>query len=347
MSHLSIRIPHNRPTLGPAEAAAANRVIQSGWLAQGNEVEQFEMEFASTMGLGPEHAVAVSSGTAALFLALWSLDAHGKNIGFPAYSCSSLRHAVGLTGGCENLLDIASEGPNVESTSVMTAGIVIAAHLFGFPLVLSDSPNVIEDCAQVLGAKVGGSPVGLNSRIAVFSFSATKIITSGGQGGMLLSRDRELIDAVRDYRAFDGRRDDRKRFNFQMTDLQAAIARVQLTRLPEFLARRAEIVAIYEDAGLPLLRALPGTTPSNYRAIVKTGDSSGLIGRLAREGIRAIVPIEPWEIMASADQCPNAHALASCTVSLPVYPGLSTDSAREIATISSTALSEQFVDRLH
>ncbi len=108
---------------------------------------------------------------------------------------------------------------------------------------------VIEDCAQALGASLEGETLGVKGLAGVFSFSATKMLTTGGQGGMVVSRARCFVEAVRDFREFDGRHDHKPRFNFQMTDLQAAIGRAQLKKLPAFVARRAEIYMRYCDVG--------------------------------------------------------------------------------------------------
>jgi len=99
--------------------------------------------------------------------------------------------------------------------------------MFGIPVDLTDfkSKITIEDCAQALGAKVNGVPVGLQGNVGIYSFYATKLITSGGQCGMLVCKDKSLVDKVKDYREFDYRQDRKYRFNFQMTDLQAAIGR--------------------------------------------------------------------------------------------------------------------------
>ena len=86
-------IPHNRLTLGVEESEAAKRAIESGWLAQGREVQAFENEFCAFLGLPDGHAVTVSSGTAALFLALWALDAAGCGVGCRVYGCSALTNA--------------------------------------------------------------------------------------------------------------------------------------------------------------------------------------------------------------------------------------------------------------
>jgi perosamine synthetase len=333
-------IPHNRPTLGKAEEQAAIRVIQSKWVAQGKEVRLFENELCDFLGLPEGHAVALSSGTAALYLALWVLSAPGKRVALPVYSCSSLRHAISMAGGQEILIDTGPGSPNLEPRLLQPGNLDVAIipHMFGIPadiLALQDI-DVVEDCAQALGAQLAGIPVGLFGRVGVFSFYATKLITSGGQGGMVVSKDKTLIDAVRDYREFDQRRDRQERFNFQMTDLQAAIGREQFMKLPHFLTRRDDIFQKYREAGLDLLDTnARNVSPVRYRAVMKTTTPRKIIDSLAKSGIKTIIPIEDWELLGEPHVFPNALKLTRETVSLPIYPSLlDTDVDRIISRIS-------------
>lgn len=329
-------IPHNRPTLGVEEQEAVERVLASGWLAQGREVEAFENELCAYLGLPDGHAVAVSSGSAALFLALWVLGAQGSNVACPAYSCSALTNAIVLAGAIPHLVDTAAESPNIDpgKLSLPESPFAIVAHMFGIPVDMSAAVKngivVIEDCAQALGASFGGAPVGLQGRASVFSFYATKMITSGGQGGMLVSRERGTVEAARDYRQFDSRRDRTPRFNFHMTDLQAAIGRAQLKKLSGFVERREEIFASYRRSGYELLEQKPGTGSVRYRTVVRTGNPPRVIEALADRGIKAIVPVEEWELLGPADRFPNAAALARTTVSLPTYPSLRNEDLSEV-----------------
>ncbi|MBI3553509.1 MAG: DegT/DnrJ/EryC1/StrS family aminotransferase [Elusimicrobia bacterium] len=323
-------IPHNRPALGTDEEKALSRVMRSGWIVQGEEVAAFENEICRYLGLSSGHAVAVSSGSAALYLALWSLQAADKTVAFPSYVCAALRHATALAGGRELVLDTAPESPNIAARTLTSCGaeIAIVPHMFGLPIDLSgaEGVDIVEDCAQALGAKVNGARAGLQGRLGVFSFYATKLMTSGGQGGMVVSKDKDLVTEIRDYRQFDGRRDDKKRFNFQMTDLEAAVGRVQLKRLPEFLHRREEIFEQYREAGLDLIDIPPTNykklQPVRYRAVVRTEDPHGLIKALGAKQIRAIVPVADWELLGDAKACPDACELSRKTVSLPLFPSL-------------------------
>jgi len=322
-------ILHNRPTIDKAEANAAQRVILTGLLSQGKEVKNFEREFCNFLGLSEELAVAVNSGTSALYLALWVLNTQEKNVAFPAYVCSSLRHAVAMAGGIEILLDSSPDNPNLNPEHVKQKGIdlAIVPHMFGLPTDLSPIKNclIIEDCAQAIGSKVAGVHAGLQGKIGIFSFYATKLMTSGGQGGMIVSKDRNLIDEIRDYREFDCRKDNKKRFNFQMTDLQAAIGRVQLRKLPSFLKRREEIFERYRF-NLPMLDIDEGERlklqSSHYRAVLRTKIPREIIDDLSEKNIKTIIPIEDWELLGPSSSFPNAYKLTQTTLSLPIYPTL-------------------------
>ena len=334
-------IAHNRPTLGNAEKDAALRVLESGWIAQGREVEGFEADVCAYLGLKEGCAVALSSGTAALFMALWALGAKGKRVAIPVYSCAALRNAVIMAGAEPVAIDIERDSPNVDLSTLPPncVDLIVVAHMFGipsrWPRELHSVP-IIEDCAQAFGTCIDGIPVGVNGIVGVFSFYATKMLTSGGQGGMLVSRERAIIDAVRDYRQFDSRRDRIPRFNLQMTDLQAGIGRAQLAQLGAFVGRRKEIQTRYSEAGIRLWPNEPaeGLEPNCYRAIVEHADAAAAIEQFERGGVRAIVPIHDWELIEDAARFPRAAALSRRTISLPTYPLLT---SAEVLKVIQTA----------
>lgn len=337
-------IPHNRPTLGVAERAAASRVIASGWVAQGPEVEAFENEICRFFGLPDGHAVAVSSGSAALYLALWALGGDGKRIGIPVYCCSALRNAVGLIKGVPVYLDCAPSSPNLDIVSARRhhLDVLIAPSMFGLPIEVDKNCNyaLIEDLAQSFGALADGAPIGLRGDVGICSFYATKLITSGGQGGAVISRDPHLIDAVREYRQFDEVSVRYKiRFNFQMTDLQAAIGRVQLRRLPEFLKKRNKIFDIYNAAGLNLLNTtVSNAQPIRYRAVMRSHEPATIIRNLSEKHIKAIIPIRDDELLDDPMSFRIAAELATSTVSLPIYPSLTLEDAMRISQIVGETL---------
>jgi perosamine synthetase len=327
-------LPHNRPTLGIREAWAATRTIFSGWVAQGPQVEAFENDLCRYLGLPSGHAVCVSSGTAALYLALYILGATEKRIGLPVYACSALRNAVLMNRAVPVYFDSSDDSPNIDVGQLDTSAIDIAIipHTFGIPaniLGVPKSIKIVEDCAQAIGARISGHSAGTIGDISVFSFYASKLITTGGQGGAVVSKDKALVDLIRDYREFDCRRDNHARFNFQMTDLQASIGRVQLSRLTSFLNRRQQIFSEYVASGLNLVGSNIGGTVC-YRAILKTDQQNHILSILSKNGIKAIIPLEEWELLENPLNFPNARNFCATTISLPVYPTLTN---RQIKTI--------------
>lgn len=317
-------IPHNRLTIGEDEALIAAKVIKSGRIAQGQEVIAFENEICEYLGYSDGHAVAVSSGTAALYLAIRAKAHLGivNSVAIPAYSCSALRNAVILGKANPVYADIKDGSPNIDllSDTVTNADITIAAHMYGVPMTIKDN-TVIEDCAQAIGATIEGDKVGTQTSISVFSFYATKPITSGGEGGMVVSKDKEVINFLKDLRDFDMKNDNVLRFNFQMTDLQAAIGRIQFRKLDDFIERRRYLADKYEDKGIPLWNRNRGGI--DYRGIVQSKDPLKLIEYLNSNGIKAIIPIEESELLCKKEYVPRAYLLTQTLVSIPLYPSLS------------------------
>ncbi|MEO4054420.1 DegT/DnrJ/EryC1/StrS aminotransferase family protein [Solibacillus sp. CAU 1738] len=336
-------IPHNRPTLGREEKKAAIQVLQSSWLAQGKEVEHFENDFCDFLGLPQGSAIAVSSGTAALYLALIALDAQDKNIASPVYSCTALRNATALAGGNLLLTDSHIHSPNMNIHAIdSTAHIAIIPHMYGLPQdfsTLNRKISIIEDCAQSLGATVNQVPVGLQGDIGIYSFYATKLITSGGQGGMIVSKNPTIIEKLKDYRLYDRRFDDLLRFNFQMTDLQAAIGRAQLKQFPKFQNRRSDIFQQYKEANFPLLDATSDMSPVRFRAILQTTKQFEILTALSQNNISAVVPLQEIELLGPKEHYPNAYSWTQNTVSLPIYPSLKDKEVQRIIRIVKSILS--------
>ena len=332
-------IEHNKPTLGKQEQQAVSRVLKSGYVAQGLEVKKFEDEFCDFLGLPEQHAVALSSGTSALFVALWSLNAKNKSIAMPVYVCSALRNAVAMAQAKEVLLDNAVDSPNIclNQLQKSNADIAIVPHMFGLPNEIQNIKDIdiIEDCAQSLGASISNKKTGSIGKVGIFSFYATKLMTSGGQGGMFVSKDKNLVDKVRDYRDFDCRKDKKHRFNFQMTDVQASIGRVQLKQLPSFLERRQEIFTMYRESGLDLLES-KNNTPVYYRAVIKVNNPVEIKDKLLKQGIKTIIPIEDWELLDNSSEYKNAYNLTQTTLSLPIYPSLTSKEVNIIITQLNT-----------
>ena len=316
-------IPHSKPMLGEEEISAVERVLRSGHLAQGAEVEAFEAECAAMCGR--RYGVAVSSGTAALHLALVALEVGaGDLVAIASYACAALTTAIRLQGAVPVLCDI-NDDYNLEPASMSDhCGVAIVAHLFGAPAPIPGDCVIIEDIAQSMGGITGR-----NSPMAVTSFYATKLMTTG-EGGMLLTDDAALAELVRDRRDYDNRATDARRFAYKMTDFQAAMGRVQLRRLPEFLQRRLAIAEQYTQALSDCPVRLPAT-PGHvfFRYVLATNRREALEAHLRQRGIEAKRPVycpaHHYLKDSSSDAVralPNAERAHEECLSLPIYPAL-------------------------
>lgn len=332
-------IAHNKPALTEADRRAVYAVLSSGWIAQGPQVMELEADFVSSFGSGA--ACALSSGTASLYLALKTLGAGPDDaVAVPTYACSALLNAVYMTGATPCVVDVREDDFCLDPAAVVAqaaeARFAIAVHAFGAPadvaFLRAQGKQVIEDCCQSLGGETAAGLLGASGEAAVFSFYATKIVTAG-QGGLLWSRDPAVAEAVRDYREFDCRDAYVPRFNFQMTDIQAALVNSQMSRLDAIRARRAAIAARYVaalPAGLGVQAGLCDAGRMAYRCVVLAP------GRIVRDALRThleaasigcIVPVERYELLhryleLDPAEYPAAERIADTSLSLPLYPAL-------------------------
>lgn len=240
-----------RPLIGSEEEAAVLRVLASGQLAQGEEVAAFERSFAEMCGA--REAIAVSSGTAALHLALL---AHGVGPGdeviTTAFSFAATANVILLVGATPVFVDIERDTYNIDPALVEAAitprtKVIMPVHLYGNPsdmqrleeIATSHNLDIIEDAAQAHGAKIGDRTIG-GFGTACFSFYATKNMTTG-EGGILTTNDPAIAEKVRLLRNHG----QQSRYyhtgigyNFRMMNVQAAIGLVQLRRLEQFNEQR-------------------------------------------------------------------------------------------------------------
>ncbi len=346
-------IPHSRPTLSEADAQAVARVVLSGKIAQGEQVEAFERELATVVG--QPGAVAVSSGTAALHLALLALGVGpGAEVVIPSYVCDALHHAVSATRATPVLADaepatLSLDPDDVKRRLTARTKAIILPHAFGLAAgveaFLAMGVAVIEDCAQAIGALDGGRPVGSRGALAVFSFYATKMLTTG-EGGMVAGGDPTVLDRVRDLREYDERADLPPRFNYKLTDLGAALGRSQLTRLGEFIQRRRAIAETYRQrlarasCRLPLDAA--GGRHVYHRFVIGVEPPlDPLIKRVEQRGVQCRRPVfRPLHRALGREGYPQADGLWDRSVSIPCYPSLTEADAEGVVEAVAAALEE-------
>lgn len=338
-------IPHSRPAADSREAEAVANVLRSGYQAQGKVVEEFEKALARFVGC--RWAVATSSGTAALHLALLGLGVgEGDAVILPSYVCAAVLNAVNYTGAEPELVDVAGDGFHIDPLRVRErlspeTKAIIAPHLFGkaaaLPELLGLGVPLIEDCAQSLGAAQGGKKLGSRGEAAIFSFYATKLISTG-QGGMLLTDSEEIFRKAMDLREHDERDDYRLRYNYRMTDIQAALGLVQLAKLPGFISRRAAIAGTYREAlgsGAPGLPPEEGEENIFYRFPIRVEAGVGeCIEKLRALGIEAKRPVfRPLHryLGCPGEEFSETEKTYRETISLPIYPGLSEEEVGIVA----------------
>ena len=336
-------ISHSRPTLDDSDRKAVLSVLESGHLVQGEKVACFEKKLAAF--IGTKSGVAVSSGTAALHLALLGLEVGpGDEVIFPTFVCGALLQAVSYVGATSVLADIDSRTFNVDAGDLKKrvtkkTKAIIVPHMFGLPAdmeeILSLGIPVIEDCAQSIGAKYGNAKAGSLGKVSIFSFYATKMLATG-EGGMVLSGDEDLLERVRDLRDYDEREDHQLRFNYKMTDMQAALGISQLKKLPLFIWRRREIAECFNrclDGGNALPPdAPPGREHVYYRyVILHEGDSTSFIHEMRKKGVDCRRPVfKPLHRYLNISGYPVAEDIWRRSVSIPLYPSMMNGERRHI-----------------
>jgi perosamine synthetase len=336
-------IPHSKPLLGAEEAQAAAEVIASGQVAEGPVTAAFEREIAARLGCA--HAVAVSSGTAALHLVLAAMGiGAGDEVIVPSFVCTALFHAAAATGAAVVPADIDPRTLNLDPAdarrrlSPRTRALVLP-HMFGRvadpgPFLELGIP-LVEDCAHALGARIARRPAGSFGHAAVTSSYATKLIATG-EGGSVATASGELAAAVRDLKQYDRRPLDRARYNCKFTDLQAAVGRAQLRRLDAFIGRRREIAARYGSAlGPPLGSDGDAGEHIYFRYVVDAGvGAEALIRRAARAGIVCERPVHtPLHRLMGISGFPATEAIWRRSVSIPIYPALTESEVQRVVAV--------------
>lgn len=330
-----IFIPHSRPFIDEDELVDVMKVLTSGWIAQGEKVRRLEETIAKFVGT--KYAAAVSSGSAALYLALKSLDVGpGDKVIIPSYICSSPFWAVKLAGAEPRIVDISLSDFNIDPSEVKKkirpkTKAIIVPHMFGCPAEIDELVNtgvpVIEDCAQALGAEYKDRPVGSFGTVSVFSFYATKIITTG-EGGMILTNRERIIRRVKEMRDYDKKSLKTQRFNFKMTDFQAALGIAQMRKLQSFIGKRRQIASLYSQKLQSSILRLPEECDYKksvyYRYIILTEKRRALQIKAKGKGISCERPVwKPLHRCLKVGGCPQSDLAYDRALSLPIYPRLS------------------------
>ena len=327
-------IRHSRPSVDRSGAKKVSRVLLSGNHATGETVGEFEKRLSSFVGV--RGGVATNSGTSALHATLLALGVKaGDEVIMPSFVCTALINAVNYAGARPVLADVDEDNFNIDYKSVLArltkkTKAVIIPHMFGLPVdikpFLGLGIYIIEDCAQSLGAEAGGKKTGSAGHAAIFSFYATKLISTG-HGGMLTSNSKTILGRARDLLDFDERKNYKIRFNYHMTDFQAALGISQLDRLKEFIRKRIEKASYYDRRLYELPIKLPAKkTNIYYRYVIRVNkDAGAIISRLKRRGIEAKRPVfKPLHRYFGLEKrsFPAAERVFKEAISLPIYPDL-------------------------
>ncbi|MCA1834519.1 MAG: DegT/DnrJ/EryC1/StrS family aminotransferase [Actinomycetota bacterium] len=348
-------IPIARPFIGPEEEEAVARVVRSGRLAQGPEVAAFEEEFASLCGA--PYAVACVNGTAALHLALLAHDiGPGDEVIVPAFTFAASGNAVLACGATPIFCDVREDDFNIDVADAETkvnasTKAIMPVHLYGqvadmdAVTELADRYRlaIIEDACQAHGATYNGRRAGSFST-AAFSLYATKNVMSG-EGGMVTAQDdntAERLRLLRNHGMPERYVHTTFGMNLRMTDLIAALGRVQLGRLEEGNKKRHDNAAYYTQqlhGAITLPRELPGREHVWHQYTVRVNNRDAVRQTMVENGVGAEVYYPtPVHRQASfggsgAPALPVAEKLAREVLSIPVYPTLTDD---ERATIADT-----------
>jgi dTDP-4-amino-4,6-dideoxygalactose transaminase len=363
-------LPFALPDIGEQEIDAVIDTLRNGWLTTGPRTVAFEREFASALG-GGVHAVAVNSATAGLHLALEALGiGPGDEVLVPTWTFTATAEVVRYVGAEPVLVDVEPDTLNIDLAAAKAcisdrARAVIPVHFAGVPVpraqledfAAAHGLRVIEDAAHAFPAMSSGAPVGTGaSEAVVFSFYATKTMTTG-EGGMLVTADDKLAARARTMRLHGISKDVFNRyrggatsswhydvvapgFKYNLTDIAAALGQVQLRRSEQMRDRRASIAMRYQAAFADLPVQLPvgvsaADIPSWHLYVLRLAADAPLtrgafIDEMARLGVACSVHFIPlhrqpyWRQRygLTDEQFPIATAEFGRVVSLPIFSAM-------------------------
>ena len=378
-------LPFSRPTIESGEISEVVDSMTSGWITTGPKVARFEGLFREYLGVS--EAIAVSSATAGWHLVVKALGiGPGDEVIVPAITWPSMANIVELSGARAVFADVHPDTLQIDAEDLRRCltertRAVIPVHFAGaacdidaIEAAIGDRPiKLVEDAAHALGTDYRGRRVGSEGRITLFSFHATKNVTTG-EGGMIACNDAALAARLRLLRFHGITRDTWARssgkggtadfellepgYKYNMLDLQAAMGLHQLPKLERFNARRAELAARYDHllAHLPFVRPLaPVPYPSRHahHLYVVWLDTQGLglsrdefVTALAQHNIGTGLHFPAIHLKQyyrerygyTAADCPNAVLLGDSILSLPLYPNLSDTGVDGVVNAISTVV---------
>jgi len=371
-------LPFFRPDVGEAEIAAVTDVLRSGWLTYGPKVREFGQACADH--LGAAHAVPVASCSAGLFLALKALGiGPGDEVVLPSLTFIATLTAVRHCGARPVLVDIDPDNLGMDPAALAGAitpatRAVLPVHLAGHPCRIEEILElagarglpVVEDAAHSFDAAVRGRKIGTLGTMTVFSFYATKCITSG-DGGLVTTADPALADrlGLLSFHGMDGnawqRYGDKGRWYYEVVDYgwkfhlgdpAAALGLVQLGRAGEFLARRTEIARRFNEAfadlpGVAIPRTADWATHAWHLYVLRLdrdvvdGGRDGLIEDLAACSIGSSVhfiplhhhPVYREEAAEFAPRLVETDRYYDQAVSLPLFPAMTDRDVEDVITV--------------
>jgi dTDP-4-amino-4,6-dideoxygalactose transaminase len=373
-------VPFFRPSIGPEEEQAVLAVLRSGWLTTGEVAARFESEFAQYAGV--RHALAVSSATAGLHLALEALGVGpGDAVITTPYTFAATAEVVHYLGADPLFVDIQTDTMNIDPEAVEAAlersrrekrrvSAVLPVHVAGLPCDMCSLTGIarrfevpiVEDAAHAFPVRLGGSFVGSLGDAGVFSFYATKSITTG-EGGMLVTDRDDVAARARIMRLHGIDRDvwDRYRskeaawrydivapgFKYNLSDLAAAVGRAQLDKAGDFHQRRSRIARRYLEAFADLDYLRLPTAAENHawhlfivRIVAEklSVDRDGFAQQLTDRGIGISVHFIPLHLMSyyrqryglAPESFPRALESYRTCISLPLSPSLSDEEVQRV-----------------
>jgi len=355
-----IMIALSRNCLGPAEEQAVVEVVRSGYLVQGLQVSAFEE--AVRRRLGVKHAVACSSGTAAIHLALWALGiGPGDEVVVPALTFPAPANVTAALGATPVFADVEPDTWNVSPrtvAAVMSARTkaVVAVDQFGVPADIRGIAEVaecpvVEDAACALGSTLGEVPCGALGHLATLSFHPRKVVTTG-EGGMVLCDDPELVEkavARRNHGMSTQPPYAVAGLNYRMMEVAAAIGRVQIDRLDGFLETRRALAAVYARE-VPLVRqAAPAGARVNHQTFgvllpesATVADRDRVVATMRKKGVEAQILSFANQLLpafaATAQSAPVAENVARRGIALPLHPAMSEEDAVQVARVLAEVL---------